>query len=223
VVGRSVADWVSDVSELCDQLEIGRVGVIGASGGVPYALAVGAFLSERVSAVCASNSNSATSLLPEYEHDEEDREMDSLIRRIGPEAATAKLVEQNREWAAGLSENPSSLLDDLPDCDRTVLLANDLEAFEASVRESVRQGAIGAYGDWVALSLPWGFSLDEVAVTTSFWFGAQDTLVSEVLFRRIADLVPRSTFTVFDDAGHFVFAKHFDKLLAAAAGDRNVS
>jgi hypothetical protein len=48
------------------------------------------------------------------------------------------------------------------------------------------------------------------------WHGAQDTICDEASFRRVAALVPDSTFTVFEDAGHLAVAKNFDELLAAA-------
>src|SRR5262249_37083055 len=51
VLGRAVADRARDVAEFCDRLGIESFGVIGASGGVPYALAVGALMPDRAWAV----------------------------------------------------------------------------------------------------------------------------------------------------------------------------
>ena len=45
--GRRILDWPSDAAEVADQLGIGAVPVLGASGGGPYALACGYVLPER--------------------------------------------------------------------------------------------------------------------------------------------------------------------------------
>jgi pimeloyl-ACP methyl ester carboxylesterase len=46
---RKIADWPADVAELADQLELERFGVVGWSGGGPYALACAASIAHRLS------------------------------------------------------------------------------------------------------------------------------------------------------------------------------
>jgi pimeloyl-ACP methyl ester carboxylesterase len=48
VEGRSLLDWPQDVNAVAAQLEIDRFGVMGISGGGPYALACGHALSDRL-------------------------------------------------------------------------------------------------------------------------------------------------------------------------------
>ncbi len=48
--GRRILDWPADVSALADVLGLGRFGVLGYSGGVPYALACAQLLPGRVTA-----------------------------------------------------------------------------------------------------------------------------------------------------------------------------
>src|SRR4051794_16679982 len=48
---RTLSGWAADVAGVADELEFDRFAAFGYSGGGPYALACGARLSERVSAV----------------------------------------------------------------------------------------------------------------------------------------------------------------------------
>ena len=50
-VDRRIVDWPSDVLELATALELDTFGVLGESGGAPYALACGAQIPERVRVV----------------------------------------------------------------------------------------------------------------------------------------------------------------------------
>ena len=49
--GRNFLNWVTDIEQLADQIKIDRFGVLGHSGGTPYALAIAFKLKDRVSKV----------------------------------------------------------------------------------------------------------------------------------------------------------------------------
>ena len=85
-------------------------------------------------------------------------------------------------------------------------------------REAVRQGAIGACSDWIGLLAPWGFSVAEIEVDVHLWHGAQDSWVDRDDFERVVTAIPRSTLTVWPDAGHFGVAKYWPDVLEAALG-----
>ena len=61
--GHRIADWPKDVAALADELGIEVFGVIGWSGGVPYALACGALLPDRVNVVAITSSGSSLACL----------------------------------------------------------------------------------------------------------------------------------------------------------------
>src|SRR4051812_37939308 len=51
VPDRAIVDFTADLAALADHLGIERFGVIGQSGGTPYALSAGARLGDRVKAI----------------------------------------------------------------------------------------------------------------------------------------------------------------------------
>ena len=219
--GRRIVDWAADVAELTELWGIDRFGVVGWSGGAAYAAAVAARLPDRLTGVCITCSASITCALPGVELDDDDRHVLELIERFGPAEAASRSAEEDREWADDLAADPTTLfrLGDAAEGDRWVLEDVGLaDGFYASVREAVRQGAVGSASDWIALLTPWGFALEEIEPEVHLWHGAQDDLVKLDDFERVADLIPNSTLTTWPDVGHLGPVKYWESVLAAALG-----
>jgi len=221
IPGRQIAGWPADIAELADTLGLERFGVSGWSGGAPYAAAVAALLPDRLTGVCLTCSASITCILPDVEPDEDDRRIVELVEQHSPRDAVLAYAEELRPWAEELAADPASLidLDDLPPGDRWLFEDPDrAAAFNDGVVEAVRQGALGAAQDWVALWLPWGFTLEQIQPHVHLWHGAQDAWVKLDDFRRVADAIPRHTLTVWPDVGHMGPAKYWGDVLAVALG-----
>jgi pimeloyl-ACP methyl ester carboxylesterase len=219
---RRVGDWASDVAELTEALGIDRFGVVGWSGGAPYAAAVAAIMPERLSGVCLVSSASLTyaygSPTPD---DADDAHISDLLARLGLAEATIRYTKESRAWAEGLLDDPASLIErgDVAEGDRWLFEKPELyEGLLEGTREAVRQGAIGACSDWVGLLAPWGFALDEIQLAVALWHGGQDSSVGFADFERVAARIPNGVLTVWPDAGHFGIAKHWDAVLRAAVG-----
>jgi pimeloyl-ACP methyl ester carboxylesterase len=220
VPGRPIGGWAADVAELADSLGLARFGVSGWSGGAPYAAAVAALLPDRLTGVCITCSASITCILPDVELDKDDRHIIELVKQHSSQDAVLAYAEELRPWAEGLAADPASLvtLDELSPGDRWLFEDPELAArFNDLVAESVRQGAAGAAQDWVALWMPWGFTLEQIQPHVHLWHGAQDAVNLDD-FRRVADAIPSSTLTVWPDVGHFGPAKYWGEVLAAALG-----
>ena len=220
--GRPVGAWPSDVAELTAALGIDRFGVVGWSGGAPYAAAVAAQMPERLTGVCLASSASLTYVLETVERDDEDLANLSAAERLGAAAATLRYAENLGEWAAGIRQDPMGFVfsnGSVAEGDRPLF---DDPAFAAgfvgSVEEGLRQGALGAATDWMALLRPWGFGLDDIAIHVDLWHGAQDANVDRVAFETVAAGLPDARLTVWDDAGHYGPAKHWPDVLAVALG-----
>ena len=220
--GRPIAGWASDVAELTDALGVERFGVVGWSGGAPYAAATAAAMPGPVTGVCLACSNSITYAFGSPpEPDEDDVRILELLAGFGLAEATIRYAEQDAAWAQGLFDDPGSLFDlaRIPDGDRWLFDDPDLTAgLFAMVKEGVKQGAIGAATDWVALLAPWGFTLEQVEPAVDVFHGAQDPGVDLAGAERVAASLPNATLTVWPDAGHFGPAKHWDEVLAAVLG-----
>jgi pimeloyl-ACP methyl ester carboxylesterase len=221
LTGRPIATWTSDVTELTAALGIDRFGVIGWSGGAPYAAAVAAALPDRLTGVCLASSASITYALDSIEFDEEDLHIVDLIERLGQIEATRQFAAENEAWADGVRTDPASLFppDETAAGDRWFFDSTDLSAgLYDSLRDGLRQGMVGAATDWVGLVAPWGFSLGDIEPAVQLWHGAQDGGVSQDDFERVAAAIPNGTLTVWPGAGHCGIVKYWGDVLAAALG-----
>jgi pimeloyl-ACP methyl ester carboxylesterase len=220
LTGRPIVGWVDDVVDLTQALGIERFGVVGWSGGAPYAAAVAARLPDRLTGVCVVSSGSLGYFDGVTEPDDEDEHIAELVERFGLDEATIRYAEENREWAEGVSQNPMSLfaVGDIPAGDRWLFDGPPGSGVLPQLREGVRQGAIGVATDWALQVTPWGFSLDEIEPAVHCWHGAQDPWVDLDDFKRVVAAFPQSTLTVWPDGGHFGIARHWGDVLGAALG-----
>jgi pimeloyl-ACP methyl ester carboxylesterase len=207
--GRRVADVVTDVSAVLEQLDVERCVVAGWSGGGPAALATGALLPQRVAGVL-----SIASIAPDGRADldltagmgEQNVEEFGLARQGA--AALRPLLEQaavelRQADAAGLVEELGTLL---PDVDRAVLTTEVGEDLAASFAEGLRTGVDGWLDDDLAFVEPWGFDLARLAVPVFLWQGSDDVMVPFAHGQWLAGAVPGVTAHLERGQGHLSIA-----------------
>ena len=90
-----------------------------------------------------------------------------------------------------------------------------LEPSVAEMREAARQGTSGYVEDWIADSLPWGFSPADVTNDVHIWWGDDDQLVSRACAEYLARAIKRSTLTVLAGEGHLFPIRRWREMLAA--------
>jgi pimeloyl-ACP methyl ester carboxylesterase len=222
--GRPLLGWADDVAAVAEHLGAEQFGVVGWSGGAPFAAAVARALPDCLTGVCLVSSASLTWGLDEPVLDDEDRELLDLIRRLGREGATLRLAADQEAWVQGvLKDGARSIVEEgLGDADRMTLQKDPSIAtgLADSFREAFRQGAIGMVTDWVTQVPPWGFSLRDIEVPVHLWHGAQDTAVTTAQVKDLAAMIPRSNLTVWPDHGHLGITEHWPSVLATCIGDR---
>src|SRR5918994_1295299 len=163
--GRTIHGYADDIAAVADALGIERFAVLGLSGGGPYALACGARLPERVTAVGvmagigpldrpgAREGLTKTDL----------RLLDYSLRR----PLQARLMLGTMATLTRLA--PSVVIkqsaDELGEPDRSFLQREKRELGSAgtlsALAEAFRQGASGPAEEYRLCGLPWGFALDE--------------------------------------------------------------
>jgi len=199
---RRVADWPNDVAHVCDSLGIERFGVIGWSMGGQYALACGAALADRVTAVaCVAGCVPLGDPAVLAELSTMDKRFTWMacrapvparavfsatrsVARVSPRAFT-------RATARGLSA-----------ADRPHLLGAP-HWFAAMAAEGLSQAG-GAVDEYRAFAGPWGFDLTDVAVPVHVWQGTDDHYVPWHWGERIAAQLPDAALHIVEGAGHFV-------------------
>ena len=215
--GRTIPGYADDVSALADALGFGRFAVLGYSGGAPYALACGAKLPERVSAV-----GTAAGAGP---HDRPgSREgcsksdlmlLDLSLRR--PFLARLTMFG----WAKVARFAPSvalkSLAEDASEPDSRFLEAELQERGAAEVMglfsEVFRQGSSGVVLEYSLYGRPWGFSLGEVSVPVHLWHGEDDLVVPMHHAEDLASRLPDAELHKLGNAGHFSIQQHYGAML----------
>jgi pimeloyl-ACP methyl ester carboxylesterase len=186
----TLLDTADAVADLMTSLAYERFGVIGFSGGAPYALACGARLPDRVTGVVAAGMTGP------------DRELGTLpgrqrvlvwwLRALPPlgrryvhrAAAGYDAVAHQRELVAAGGD---------PYMDRS----------EESNVESARQGVTGLVADWLATDIHrWGFRLRDVRPPVLIWAGRGDPGRAVPDAPLMAARLPRAEVRIADDVAH---------------------
>jgi pimeloyl-ACP methyl ester carboxylesterase len=212
-----LASVAADTATVLDALGIGRVAVLGQSGGGPFALACSSVLAERVRAVGVASGPGSYVSVPGGADllDESDRAALTLVG-VDDEAAA-------RAFSAGFAPMAGipTADDDTIRAAMRGLLPTDGAALEipgvaegliAAMREALRQGTEGCGWDNVAWVGPWLLDLDAVRAPTWLWYGAQDPLAPPVHGAWLASLLPDARLVVRPGEGHLGLYTHWDEV-----------
>jgi pimeloyl-ACP methyl ester carboxylesterase len=217
--GRRVIDWADDVRQVADRLKLDRFGAYGYSGGGPHALACGAGIPDRVTAVAAVSGNTVPGLPGALDGMGPNEKLLHRLTRLSPWLVDAvyRLVKRNA------LRNPDRFFRDFEkDCsesDRALLQeASIREGFLATVQEAFRAGVGGAVDDWVAIGRhPWGFRPEDVRSPTALIFGDADRIVPVTHGRDLARRIPNAHVQEIPDEGHLLIVARLPEILDALA------
>ncbi|HSX16247.1 MAG TPA: alpha/beta hydrolase [Candidatus Saccharimonadales bacterium] len=223
--GRNVADAANDVRAIAAELDLGRYALVGRSVGAAHALACAALIPPEELAVVYAlapptppdrglwTANMAASNQVVYDTDDD--------------ARIAALIQLR---ADRVSNDPSSLLrmleDELPLADRKLLGSGGLRqellrCYAASVGQDRGEEAGGWIDDAVALTRPWGVSLNDInanGVPIHIWAGEDDVFAPVEQIRAMARQLHNATLTVGSSQGHFSAVEEAKWAIFEAAG-----
>ncbi|MFE3986211.1 alpha/beta fold hydrolase [Nocardia tengchongensis] len=217
--GEQVADWAATVATLADQLGLSRFGVIGVSGGGPFALAIAARLPDRVTGVALVSAPAPSSEQPDAEELDpvalRRRKGLNVLRRVPflvhPMALEMSVVIRRRNGVAGLVSQMAPV-------DRSRVEADpELSAkLDVNLRRSFEQGSRGFAADIrLVFTRAWGFDLHEVRVPVQVWHGDADGNVPAADARRLAAALPQANLHVVPGAGHLLFVDRAADILSS--------
>lgn len=192
--GRTLLDFADDVAELADALGLERFGVMGFSGGGPYAAACAFRLPGRLSGVAlvgglgpVDGPGASRGMVPM------NRFLFEVARRlpwlVGPVMAlTVRLVRRDPERAFERARKS------LPEPDVRALARPEVHTrtVRATV-EALRAGARPATQEAKLYARPWGFALEDVGVPLHLFHGERDRSVPPHHARRQAAAYPHCT------------------------------
>jgi pimeloyl-ACP methyl ester carboxylesterase len=214
---RRLVDWVDDAALILDALVQGPAGVMGVSGGGPFAAACAARLPGRVRCL--------TLVSPLGAPGWPTREMARGQRLVLPVARHAPSFSG---WFLGClgalgRRSPAQFhrltTSGLPGIDRCALeRPGGREAFLAGWTEAFRQGSWGVAQDLRMLMRPWGFELGSITVPASIHHGDADITVPPQHARLLAEAIPGAQLRLYPRHGHFSILEAAEDMLATLAG-----
>jgi len=203
--GRTIPDWADDCQVLLDALGLNRVGVVGVSGGGPFALACAAQLPDRLSActlVCALGPVYLAEVLAAMAWPA--RTALQLVRKLP--AASGLVYGQHSarvlaRWPATIERIRDAAA---PRIDQELLAEPRVRGLmNRNIRDALANGARGARQDIQLYTQPWGLPLDDIRVPIEAWHGDLDGSVPVAHGRWYAKHLPSCSAQILPGEGHF--------------------
>ena len=202
---RKLIDWPADVSALADRLGLKRFGIIGTSGGGPYAAVCARFLPDRLTRtllICPLSPLACEEMCRETKA--LNRLMILLAGRAPKLAAFVSGLCLEYVRRKNCVVFPPQLEASLAESDKHALAQPIFRnLLLESSREAFRQGVRGAAWDACLYSRPWGFNLEEITVPVHLWHGESDQVVPVWNGKRYANSVPKCRAWFLPGDGHF--------------------
>lgn len=202
-----------------DAMGLERFGVLGVSGGSPYAVALAAALGPRVSGLALVSPMGpiaeamAAAAVPGPEPGLLQRRFFlNLSQRMWLTVPGAKLA------AVVFGQAPDSLSGMLSRMtaapDRAILARPDVHVIVREMTlEAFRQGGEGAARDLAIFGQPWNVDYAAIQSASIIWQGTADTIVPVAATLHLADRLPSCTLNLVDGAAHFWVFEHIPEVL----------
>jgi pimeloyl-ACP methyl ester carboxylesterase len=214
---RTILGYADDVGALAVAMGFERFAVLGYSGGAPYALACGAKLPERVSAVgimAGAGPMDRPGAREGYSKSDQ-MLLDLSLKR----PLLARLVMFGFSKVARFAPSVAlkSLIEELSESDRHFLEEHAQELGAAGLMspfvEANRQGSGGVVLEYRLHGLPWNFSFEEVSVPVHLWHGEDDLVVPMHHAEDLESRLPNARLHKLEDTGHFSIQRHYGPML----------
>ncbi|MET0899445.1 MAG: alpha/beta hydrolase [Mycobacterium sp.] len=187
-----VGEFAHDLATMADVLGIGKMMVIGLSGGGPYTLGCAAALPDRVLAVGVLGG-----VAPTVGPDAISGGVMGFGTTVAPlievagyplRMAAAALIQLIRPVATPALFAYARIS---PEADRRLLVRPEFQAmFLDDLLNGSRKQLAAPFADVVVFARDWGFRLDEVKVPVRWWHGDQDHIVPFAHGEHVVSLLP---------------------------------
>jgi pimeloyl-ACP methyl ester carboxylesterase len=214
---RLILDWPNFVVELANYLGIDRFGILGLSGGGPYAAACAFKIPERLTAV--GMVSSAYPYDPTAKDNISGPQRQSLFTDLiafgEVKAFYNKCVRKTRRDPAGTAKQMYGASDK----DKEVLARPKvIQLLGENLQQAFHQGSRGAAWDWSLISHPWGFRLEDISTGIQLWQGEFDKIVPPNKGRNIASRIPNCRAKFLEEGHISLLFNHAQEILSDLIG-----
>ncbi len=199
--GRSVRSWSNDIRQVLAYIQqeygISRVGVLGYSGGTPYALAAAEAFPNTIiaTAILAPRAPGAPGVARGV--------VDKSLRQAQRHPRLARLVLDR--YRQRLIRRPQSLhsspISALAQVDQQ-FAARHSRWLEQVYLEATRCGTAGVMQDLLLLPWPWCVEISETTTPVSLWLGACDLAAPRSTVEFLASRIPQCEANILPAEGH---------------------
>ncbi len=196
---RGFSDWTKDVTFLADALGLDKFSVLGVSSGGGYVAACAAKIPRRLqsAAIVSGAWEFTTADLLKHK-----RWGLTLIRYL-PWLYQASMKFTQRSLNSPSGKLLKTLKKTLPAADYEVLkLPGQIEKTCQALNEGLRSGTRGTAYDLQLYSKKWDFSLDEIQMPLTLFYGEEDRNVPLELVKRTAATLPTAKLVMYPNEGH---------------------
>lgn len=212
---RRLLDWPQDVQVVAGRLGVDRFGVIGASGGGPYALACCYALPERITFSALMGSWGPVAAEPALWQDM--APLDHFFGKLSSRAPWAfyapfSLIGYAAKWMSppGFAK---TLQSSMSGADQRLMGDEQMARFYAEdVKEAFRQGVRGPADDAIILYRAWGFEVGEIDMTVHMFHGEQDQFAPFSHAEYLHKQIPQSRLYRYPEEGHLFLVKLFGEV-----------
>lgn len=228
--GERMDDVARDVVELADGLGLGRVAVVGFSGGGGFALAVAAAAPERVTTAIVGGGMGAVRSAPNSGLPAFSRMLFSaaaLQPRISEKLVALPMYFVARRFARDLADPRQGATSMLRGAARGAQVAavdayvdsRSDEELAAELSDRVRsfRSPKGIVIDLCAYAGSWLVELTTLTMPVEIWHGSADPAVPVEFGKTLASSLPNARLHLCEGEGHFVFHSHGPEVVASIA------
>ncbi|MEJ2249808.1 MAG: alpha/beta hydrolase [Candidatus Lokiarchaeota archaeon] len=216
---RTLLDWPDDMVELADHLGLEKFGVIGVSGGGPYAAACAYKIPDRL-----INCTIIAGIGPKEARREEMSKGDQIFLGIAKNfptlirfllwVSTGRISNDLKK----LEEKITKDAENLPEPDKLIMLEPDiLHLFAIETKEAFRQGSKGLAYEAKLYAQSWNFQLEDIPATlkVNLWHGGLDQNVPIETGQYISNRIPNCHATFHPEEGHLsIIFNHQDEIFS---------
>ncbi|MGH2978406.1 MAG: alpha/beta fold hydrolase [Solirubrobacterales bacterium] len=215
--GRSITSFADDLVRLADALGLETFGVLGQSGGTPYALASAVQMPGRVRAVSLMGAVAPLGEPGALEGVRGQMRTSFKLARRAPWALRLMLRLAGSQARRDPERFAMRAVGDLPAADQAVLAAPEMRDIHVRTTAEIMSAPAEMAREVGLLTRPWGFDLADVYTPVSLWVGDRDTTHPPAMSRRLARRLPDATVQVVPDAATFGLAPHYADALRFCA------